>query len=294
MKLSVYKQTLYDVIFIWLLLTVLLDNFNMSEQQYGFRAQHSTELASVKLVDHIIKQTDNRYETKTPVTIFCDLSKAFDCLNFDSLLSILEYYGVDGTPLALIKSYLNNRYQYVQFENCKSDLLEVKTGIPQGSILGPLFFSVLINDIVQSSSKLSFLMYADDTTIYFNLEDFPALNREQEINKELEKLKLWFKLNKLTLNVDKTKCMFFHKRRAVPAINLSMNNIPIDIVPHFNYLGITLDEHLSWKTHVAMVTGKLSKINGILNRLKYIYPPHVLLTIYKSLFVPHINYGSLI
>ena len=71
-----------------------------------------------------------------------------------------------------------------------------------------------------------------------------------------------------------------------------MNNIPIDIVPHFNYLGI-LDKHLSWKTHVAMVTGKLSKINRILNRLKYIYPTHVLLTIYKSLFVQHVNYGSL-
>ena len=137
-------------------------------------------------------------------------------------------------------------------------------------------------------------MYADDATIYINLEDFPALNREQEIIKELEKLNIWFKLNKLTLNVDKTKSMFFHKRRAVPSINLSMNNIPIDIVPHFNYLGIILDEHLSWKTHVAMVTGKLSKINGNLNRLKDIYPTHVLLTIYKSLFVPHINYGSLV
>ena len=113
---------------------------------------------------------------QTHVAIFCDLSKVFDCLNFDIFLSILEYYGVDGTPLALIKSYLNNRYQYVQFENCKSNLLEVKTGIPQGSILGPLFFSVLINDIVNFSNKLSFLMYADDTTIYFNLEDFPALN----------------------------------------------------------------------------------------------------------------------
>ena len=137
-------------------------------------------------------------------------------------------------------------------------------------------------------------MYADDTTIYFNLEDFPALNREQEINKELEKLYLWFKLNKLTLNVDKTKCMFFHKRRAVPSINLSMNNIHIDIILHFNYFGIILDKHLSWKTHITMFTGKLSKINGIVNRLKYIYPTHILLTIYKSLFVPHINYGSLV
>ena len=83
--------------------------------------------STVKLVDHIIKQMDNRSKTKTPVAIFCDLSKAFDCLNFDIFLSKLEYYGVDGTPIALIKSYLNNRYQYVhvQFDNCKSDLLKV-------------------------------------------------------------------------------------------------------------------------------------------------------------------------
>ena len=182
----------------------------------------------------------------------------------------------------------------MHFESCKSDLLEIKTGIPQGSILGPLFFSILINDIVNSSSKLSFLMYADDTTIYFNLEDFSSLNREYEINRELEKVNTWFQLNKLTLNVEKTKCMLFHKRRTVNPIHILLNNKAIDIVPQFNYLGIILDEHLSWKAHVAMVTGKLSKTNGILNRLKYIYPSQVLLTVYKSLFVPHINYGSLV
>ena len=126
----------------------------------------------------------------------------------------------------------------MHFENCKSELLEIKAGIPEGSILGPLFFSILINDIVNSSKKFSFLMYAGDTTIYFKLEDFPGIHREHEINKELEKLNIWFQLNKLTLNVDKTKCMLFHKRRAVTPINISMNNMPIDIVPHFNYLGI--------------------------------------------------------
>ena len=77
----------------------------------------------------------------------------------------MEYYGVTGTPIVLVKSYLTNRYQYVHFESCKSELLETKTEIPQGSILGPLFFSILINDIVNSSNKLSFLMYADDTTM---------------------------------------------------------------------------------------------------------------------------------
>ena len=109
---------------------------------------------------------DDTHGVNTPVAIYCDLSKVFDRLNFDIFLAKMEYYGVSGTPLALIKSYHTNRYQYVHFENCKSDLLEIKTGIPQGSILGPLFFSILINDIVNSSSKLSFLMYADDTTIY--------------------------------------------------------------------------------------------------------------------------------
>ena len=88
--------------------------------------------------------------------------------------------------------------------------------------------------------------------------------------------------------------MLFHKRQKVNPIHILLNNKAIDIVPQFNYLGIILDEHLSWKAHVAMVTGKLSKINGILNRLKYTYPSQVLLTLYKSLFAPHINYGSLV
>ena len=87
--------------------------------------------------------------------------------------------------------------------------------------------------------------------------------------------------------------MLFHKRRTVGPIHISINNKAVDIVPQFNYLCIIVDEHSSWKAHAVMVTRKLSKINGILNRFKYIYPAQVLLTIYKSLFVTHINYDSL-
>ena len=140
----------------------------------------------------------------------------------------------------------------------------------------------------------SFLMYADDTTIYFNLEDFPANNREIAINKELDKVNVWLKLNKLTLNVEKTKCMFFRKKRTPEKISLSIDNKSIDAVSHFNFLGLLIDENLSWKYHITMVTNKLSKISGVLHRLKYIYPQHVLVAIYKSLFVPHLNYGSLL
>ena len=99
----------------------------------------------------------------------------------------MQHYGIDGNSLNLIRSYLTNRFQYVQFENSDSSLLEAKTG-PQGSILGPLFFSILINDLINCSIKFQFLMYADDATIYFNLNDFSLINREIEINSELEKV----------------------------------------------------------------------------------------------------------
>ena len=179
------------------------------EQQYGFRSQHSTELACVKLVDYILGKINNIKEIKIPAAIFLDLSKAFDTLNFDILLYKLKYYGVHGTSLALIKSYITNRYQYVQFYNSDSELLEIVTGIPQDSILDPLFFSIFINDLVNSSNIFKFLMYADDTTIYFNLDEFPPENREIALNNELEKVNTWLKPNKLDINVDETKFMFF-------------------------------------------------------------------------------------
>ena len=94
--------------------------------------------------------------------------------------------------------------------------------------------------------------------------------------------------------MDKTKCMFFHKRRSITPLQFSMNNRALDVVENFNYLGIILDANMSWKSHVAMVRNKLCRINGILHRLKYQYPQNILVTLYKSLFIPHINYGSLL
>ena len=132
--------------------------------------------------------------------------------------------------------HVSNRYQYVKYENSESDLLEIKTGIPQGSILGPLFFSIYINDIINASEKFSFLMYADDTTLFFNLEDFPESNRAWFIDNELEKINIWLKLNKLTLNADKTKCMIFHKRRTIRPLLITINQKPIEMVSQFTFL----------------------------------------------------------
>ena len=127
------------------------------------RKQHSTEYAAIKLIDHVSKEME---AGKTPTSVYIDLSKAFDTLTFEVLLYKLKYYGVTDTAFDLLKSYLTNRKQYVVFDGCQSEHVEIYTGVPQGSILGPLFFSIYIDDLITVSDRLNFLMYADDTTIY--------------------------------------------------------------------------------------------------------------------------------
>ena len=174
---KIFQKVIHDQLYEY------FDKYNLlAEQQYGFRKQHSTEYAAVKLVDRVSKEIEIG---KTPTNVYIDLSKAFDTLTFDILLFKLKYYGVTDTALDLMRSYLTNRKQYVVFNSCQSDYLEIYTGVPQGSILGPLFFSVyikMINDLINVSNRLNFLMYADDTTIYFNLEEFDHLNKEGDIN----------------------------------------------------------------------------------------------------------------
>ena len=202
----------------------LSDNKLLCEQQYGFRSQHSTELAAIKLVDYLTHNIDTN---NIPISIYLDLSKAFDTLSFDILLAKFEYYGITGTTLKLLTSYLKDRYQYVIYNGETSNMLEIRTGIPQGSILGPLFFSICINDIVKASAIFNYIMYADDTTLYCNLEDFVDCDTETAINRELQKINLWLQRNKLTLNVEKTKFMIFHKCKKVPNLSIALNDTTI-------------------------------------------------------------------
>ena len=264
----------------------------LAEQQYGFRKQHSTEYAAVKLIDHVSREME---AGKIPANVYIDLSKAFDTLTFDILLYKLKYYGVTDTALDLMKSYLTNRKQYVVFGGCQSEHTEIYTGVPQGSILGPLFFCIYINDLITVSDRLNFLMYADDTTIYFNLEDFSNIFKETDINNELEKVNTWLKLNKLSLNTQKTKLMLFHrKQKHIDEVSVIINGTKIERVASFNFLGIMLDENLSWKSHIEMVGNKISKVTGILYRLKNVFPESVLFVLYNSLIVSYINYGLLL
>ena len=149
--------------------TYFNENKLIFDNQYGFRPKHSTEYAALELVDRIITQM---HKKEVPINIFLDLSKSFDTIDHTVLLAKLRYYGIHDTALLLLKSYLNNRKQYVEFEDTKSEILPITIGVPQGSILGPLLFIIYINDFSQASNIFKFIMYADDTTLFSNLKSF--------------------------------------------------------------------------------------------------------------------------
>ena len=280
---KVYEYVLFNQLF-----NYMNTNNLLSINQFGFRPSHSTELAGLKLMDHITKQMDNG---KVPINIYIDLSKAFDTLNHTILLSKLNYYGIRGLENDLFRQYLTNRYQFVEFHGKSSNKQIITTGVPQGSIMGPLLFLIYINDLPLISQIFNMMMYADDTTLYCNLSD----TSEVLINSEINRICEWLSANKLSLNTKKTKFMVFHvPQRQVIYPRLKINNIEIERVNHFNFLGIIFYSTLKWNNHIQHISIKISRIVGLMWRLKTLYPMAVLRLLYNSLVLPHLTYGILI
>lgn len=264
--------------------------------QYGFRTGHSIEFAAIELIDKIISRMD---KMETPIGIFLDLSKAFDTLDHDILLQKLKYYGFNDIALKLMHSYLNNRKQYVQIEEANSDFLSVTTGVPQGSVLGPLLFIIYMNDISNASTLFEFILYADDTSLTTTVEiiirEGNIYDLQARINSELSKINEWLKVNRLSLNITKTKYMMFHMHnKNVPQIELKIDDVVIEQVSEFNFLGITISEDLKWKKHIDKISNRISRNIGVLNKLKHYLPVPTKLSIYNSLILSHINFGLLI
>ena len=200
-----------------------ISNDLLFDGQYGFRDKHSTELAPSELIDRLRNEIDNK---KVPLSIFLDLSKAFDTLDHDILLLKLEYYGVKSTSLKWFASYLRGRSQYVDYDGLHSSVRSIKSGVPQGWILGPLLFIIYMNDINISSQKLNFILYVDDTTLTFPLCSFTHcddFNTDSFSNQELTAISNWLSVNRLSLNASKTKFLVFTTIRKLCVMMIFLN-----------------------------------------------------------------------
>ena len=225
----------------------------ISCNQYGFRKNHSTAYALTQLYDKLSNATD---QGKVTLGLFIDLSKAFDTVYHDILLAKLEFYGVRGIGIALqwFKSYLSGRSQFVQYNGYKSSLKYVECGVPQASILGPLLFLLNINYLCNVSKVLDFILFADYTNIFFSLKA-PIFLMEL-VNTELQKLFFWFQANKPSINVKKANYIIFKtsQNRQKLDLDFSINDTKIDRVAETLFWEVIIDECLTWKPHVQILT----------------------------------------
>lgn len=266
----------------------------LAPEQFGFRKGTRIEKAIFTLTNSILSSMNLRHQIGG---IFCDLSKAFDCINHDILLAKLHYYGIRGMTLNWFKSYITSRRQRVKIKSqnhkqdswCKWEI--IKYGVPQGSILGPLLFIIYVNDLPYSINQFARpVLYADDTSILVtakNLEDLHI-----KIDHIIHHITEWFAINGLTLNMEKTKIIKF-------CANYSQNNLlqnppvnnTITEVTNTKFLGLELDNNMNWKKHVLKILPKLSRA---CYAVRVMYPFSSLSTlkmIYYAYFHTRIQYG---
>ena len=260
--------------------------------QYGFRSHHSCEHAITELVGNILKNKENG---KTTISLFLDLSKAFDSLQHETLLKKLEIYGIRGIALKWFTSYLENRTmrakcRTVMLNSELSQVFKTDFGTPQGSCLGPLLFIIFCNDLNLHLTYLSCIQFADDTTLYGASTSVKLL--QCKIEHDLNVITDWFKANKLTLNVDKTICVVFSPKGDTNSkIDLKLGDFAIPCCTQTKFLGIWLDKSLDWNKHMDILLRKLKQNIGLLRKSKNMLDKKALRSLYYAHIHSHLSYS---
>jgi len=263
--------------------TFLTKENTLFSSQYGFRHGHSTSQAHTELLSDILLGFESN---KFTLGLFLDLSKAFDTIDHGILLNKLQHYGIRGQPLDWFKSYLSNRKQYSQYNEVKSEIMQIDCGVPQGSVLGPLLFIIYMNDLPNVLQLCKSILFADDTTIAYTDNNLQSLFTI--VNKELAKATDWFRANKLSINATKTHYVIFHARyMEVPDHDfvLKMGDEVIQRCEVVKFLGLNLDEKLEWSHQISQIESKIARsqlyiLNSVKKNTTTVHPKNTILQPY--------------
>ena len=231
----------------------------LTDFQHGFRKRRSTETQLILTVQDLARGLD---EGKQIDVILLDFSKAFDKVSHKKLLAKLEHYGIDGSYLGWVEDFLFNRTQTVVLNGRESDTVDVSSGVPQGTVLGPLLFLVYINDLpdcVNATARL----FADDSALYRVID---SVEDAQSLQQDLDRLQLWEAKWSMEFNPDKCEVIRVTNKRQAIDTTYYIHDKALNRVDEVKYLGVKLHEKLQWKPHVNMITKKANSTRAFLQR----------------------------
>ncbi len=286
--MSTFEKIIEAVVKEQLLQHIQPNDILISEQS-GYRQFHSCETALNYVIADWKCEIDNR---NIVLAVFVDFKRAFETIDRDVLLKKLERYGVKGVELKWFSDYLSDRHQTTKFGRCKSSPLRNELGLPQGSILSAILFSLYINDIKSVFRNCNINLFADDTAIYVVGKDIDEL--VEKMNGELNNFDEWLKVNKLKLNAVKTKYMVLGHKNIENVKRLSVGNAVIDRVSEIKYLGCIIDEKLNFNANCNYVCKKMAKKTNFFGRISIKLNKSTRLLVYNTIIAPHINYCSTI
>lgn len=264
-------------------LVEFLSRFNiLSSFQFGFQAAKSTSDAIFALLEKIYLCIN---DGEVAAAVFCDFSKAFDCVDREVLLRKLQRYGIRGVAHGWFSTYLSGRVQTVRVDGEFSEPLSIGCGVPQGSVLGPILFLLYLNDITNLNIQGGFTLFADDTTILWRSSSGDLL--EGAMSEDLCRIKEWCDSNSLCLNIDKTKILAF----GFDNISLHIENEQIENKTVVNFLGISIDKKLKFEEHIFGLSRRLSSGCFAIRVVSAELDTSTARMVYFSLFESHIRYG---
>ena len=266
------------------LLQFLLQNNILVNEQCGFQSGSNTGDAALEFLDRVYNLLD---EGKMLMPVYLDFSKAFDTVNHQILLQKLNHYGIRGIIHNWFESYLSSRTQYVSINEENSNIMSVSISVPQGSVIGLILFLIYINDMSRSSS-LDCIHFSDDTPIIASEDTERSLFAK--VNRKLSCIDKWLRVNRLSLNIKKIKYMIITHKACLNNFKIRDRKKENKKNNCIKFLGILMDDKLSFDSHALYICSKVARAVGVINRISYHLYFHQLVNLYYSIIYPHLMY----